>query len=80
MTINSKVAQPLSEELHGALDDGVAAQLALLGLLEQAPDVRAEEVELGRHVLFAAEAADVVGLSAQDVRVLTEDRERERLE
>lgn len=53
-----------SQEFHGAFDDGFAGGFALFGLFEQAPDVGPEEVEIGRHVLFAAEAADVVGLGA----------------
>src|SRR5262245_23205162 len=63
---------PSGQKAHFVLDHGFAG-LALLGLLEQAPDVRSQEVDLARHVLLAAETPHVVGLRPQDARVLGED-------
>ena len=54
--------------------------VAPLGVAQEPEDVRAERVELGRDVLLAAEAADVVGLLLEDLGVLPEDAEPDRLE
>src|SRR6185436_19371121 len=45
-------------------------RFAALGLLEEAPDVRAEDVDLGVGEALAAEAPGVVQLQGQDARVL----------
>src|SRR6478752_5796514 len=62
-----------------ALHD-VLADRAALGLLEQPPDLRTHEVELGRLKAFAAEAPHVVGLRLEHHRVLPENLQRYRLE
>src|SRR3954465_3787729 len=70
----------LSQKLLRSLHHGFPTPLARLGLLQQAPNLGSEKIELGRLILLSAEATNVVRLSAQHARVLAEDAQRKGLQ